>query len=182
LYYDGDKKNGVISMAFWDLFKSDEKKNENYKHGLYQKSKELFPDADENKLVRLTCIAGLMARVAYSDLKIDDSEVTLIKKSIEDISEFDQRDSSAMADLALTEIQALAGQENHRYCYELNEQIDNNEKYQVLKLLFAIAAADGEVESVESEEIRHITKALLLEHKHYISAQATVRDKLRSLK
>lgn len=169
-------------MAFWDLFTSNQKNDEDYKHGLYQKSKELFPDADENKLVRLTCIAGLMARVAYSDLNIDDNEIALIKKSIEEISEFDQKNSHALAELALKEIKVLAGQENHRYCYELNEHIDNDEKYQVLKLLFAIAAADGEVESVESEEIRHITKALLLEHKHYISAQATVRDKLKTLK
>lgn len=168
-------------MAFWDLFQSHQK-NEDYRHSLYQKSKELFPIADEDQLIRLTCIAGLMARVAYSDLKIDESEVALIKNSIEAISEFNKNDSDALAELALKEIKVLAGQENHRYCYELNQHIDNNEKYQVLKLLFAIAAADGEVASVESEEIRHITKALLLEHKHYISAQATVRDKLKSLK
>lgn len=171
-------------MAFWDLFKSnDNEKNSSYKHGLYQKSKELFPDADENELIKWTCISGLLARVAYSDLNIDQDEINFMSEAISQISEFDKLASRALVDLTVQEIQTLAGQENHRYCYELNELVtDNTEKFAILKMLFAVAAADGEVESVESEEIRNITKALLLEHKHYISAQATVRDKLRSLK
>lgn len=172
-------------MAFWDFFKtSSDEKGQDYKHGLYQKAKELFPDSEENELIKWTCISGLLARVAYSDLNIDANEAAFIKKALNEISDFGQAKSDALAELAIKEVKLLAGQENHRYCYELNESIDmdNDEKYKILKLLFAVAAADGEVESVESEEIRHITKALLLEHKHYISAQATVREKLKALK
>lgn len=169
-------------MAFWDLFKpADDSKDQNYKHSLYQKSKDLFPEAQEDDLIKWTCISGLLARVAYSDLNVDENETAFIKKAINEISDFDQASSNALAELAINEVKLLAGQENHRYCYELNDHLDNDEKYKILKLLFAVAAADGEVESVESEEIRHITKALLLEHKHYISAQATVKEKLKAL-
>lgn len=169
-------------MAFWDLFNSDNKKDENYKHGLYQKAKDLFPEENEGDLIKWTCIAGLLARVAYSDLNVDESETTYIKTALNEFSHFDQKQSNKLTDLAIEEIKTLAGQENHRYCYELNELIDADQKFSLLKILFAVAASDGEVESVESEEIRHITKALLLEHKHYVAARATVLDSLKTLK
>ena len=127
----------------------------------------------------------LTKNISENDLdEIQASEEAHIKTALKEISELEQSQSDALAALALKEIEQLAGKENHRYCYELNEVLGDqaeNEKYQILLMLFAVAASDGVVESVESEEIRNITKALLLEHKHYISARATVAEKLKAL-
>jgi hypothetical protein len=45
-----------------------------------------------------------------------------------------------------------------------------------------IAASDGGASSREAKEIRIIAQGLKLEHKHFISAQATVLEKLDALK
>ena len=55
------------------------------------------------------------------------------------------------------------------------------ERYSLLKALFSIAASDGQVEEKESEEIRIISKGLRLQHQDFISARASVLDKIKSL-
>ena len=47
--------------------------------------------------------------------------------------------------------------------------------------LFALAAADDSVSSLESDEIRKISKALLMSHKEFIEVRKMYRDKLAVL-
>ncbi|MGB0452725.1 MAG: TerB family tellurite resistance protein [Bacteriovoracaceae bacterium] len=171
-------------MGFWDAFKnltSNDSKDP-YHSGLHSKAKVIFPDGSEEDLITWTCIAGLLARVAYADLKIQPKEKDHMITALETWTDFGREKSEKLATLAIDEIQTLSGAENHRYCYALNDRMDNDNRYHLLEALFALAASDGGVASVETEEIRNITKALLLEHKHFISAKATVLDKLQSLK
>ena len=72
--------------------------------------------------------------------------------------------------------------EDHKYTDPLNDMLTNEQRYKVLEGLFALAASDGNAEQLESEEIRIISKGLLLEHKHFISARATVLNSLGALK
>jgi uncharacterized tellurite resistance protein B-like protein len=84
--------------------------------------------------------------------------------------------------IALVDVKALCGIENHMYTGPLSTLLSNNQRYALLKSLFKIAASDGKAEQVESEEIRLICKGLLLEQKHFIAARATVADSLDALK
>jgi uncharacterized tellurite resistance protein B-like protein len=47
----------------------------------------------------------------------------------------------------------------------------NEERVQLLDVLFAVAAADGEVSLAETEEIRRIAGGLKLTHKQFINAK-----------
>lgn len=168
-------------MAFWDTFKQEKNKNSNLSR-LHQKISELLPNHSENDLIKVACIAGLLARIAYVDLKIEKGEVETMKTALKEWSNLDELMVEAIVNLSVDEIKDLAGLENHKYCHPLNDILDNDEKFKLLTSLFAVAAGDGSVESMESEEIRVITKGLLLEHKHYIAARATVLEKLKALK
>lgn len=142
---------------------------------------KVFPDKEEKDLIPVACLAGLLCRVAFSDLKIDPSEVTAMEKSISEYSDYSEDEGKKIVKIATTQIQELIDHEHHLYIRPLNDILDNDEKRNILHILFHIAASDGSVENLESEEIRKIAKGLLLSHEDFIQAKMTVRDKLKAL-
>lgn len=169
-------------MSFWDIFKNDTTADASSQSGLYQKIKSLLPESSEKDLVIISCLAGLLSRVAYSDLEISSIEKNKIIQVLEKKTHLNPETSKIVGELAFNEIKQLSGTENHKYCYPLNEYLSQDQKYSILLALFSIAASDGITEEDESEEIRLICKGLLLEHKHYISARASVVESLKVLK
>lgn len=168
-------------MGFWELFAT-KKSQDTHVSGLHQKIAALLPNEDEREHILIACVSGLMARVAYIDFELHENEQVQIGKSLKQWTNLNDEEIEAVKNIAIEEIKDLSGLENHKYCHPLNEILDNDQKYNLLKALFAIAAIDGEVEEKESEEIRVITKGLLLETKHFRSARATVIEYLKSLK
>ena len=149
---------------------------------LHQKIRKLLPKYDHKEQLKLACLAGLFARIAYADMDISDIEQQKISAILREWSDLEETEVQAVSKLACQEIVDLCGLENTRYCGPLAELMTTGQRMSVLTALFAVAAADGSVEHLESEEIRNVAKGLLLEHKHYISARATVLDKLKLLK
>ncbi len=169
-------------MKFWDIFKTSKRETTSQTSRLHQRLSTLLPDKNEDELIKSACVAGLLARVAYIDFDIHKNEKEFIKKSLKAWTNFKEKEVEAISKVAIEEIKDLAGLENHLYCHPLNKLMDNDEKYGVVESLFAMAASDHEVTGNESEEIRLINKGLRLEHKHFISARATVLEKLVALK
>lgn len=167
-------------MAFFDFFKSPE--TNSFAGRLQQKVASLLPNSDNEEKLLVACVAGLLARVAYIDFKIHESELLKMRGALNEWTDLDSHDIQAIVTLAIEEIKDLAGLENHTYCAPLNELLNPDQRYALLEGLFALAASDGEVESRESEEIRLITQGLRLEHKHFIAARATVLEHLKALK
>lgn len=172
-------------MGFWDFFKIDRSNAE--KTGQYSRlhdkiASHLPVDASEKDQVMMACIAGLLARVAYIDLKIECAEKSEMEKVLRQFTDFSDQIIKVAVETAADEIQDLVGGENHLYCSPLNELLDRDERYHILEALFAFAASNGVASAQESEEIRLISRSLLLEHRHFISARATVIEKLGALK
>ncbi|MCO4794109.1 MAG: TerB family tellurite resistance protein [Bacteriovoracaceae bacterium] len=168
-------------MSFWNLFRPAEGPSEKKSH-LQTKVTELLPGEEESTLILVTCIAGLFSRVAYADMEIAPEEVAHMEKALLEWTELSKNQITAVVELTLKEVKDLAGIENHKYTDPLNEILSNDQRYKVLVGLFSLAASDGNAEQLESEEIRIICKGLLLEHKHFISARATVLEHLGALK
>ena len=97
-------------------------------------------------------------------------------------SDFDKDEVKSIVDIAIHNIKELAGLENHLYIFRLKEVLDRDARYSLVESLFALAASDGVVENIESEEIRLIVKGFDLSDKHFIVARAKVSDKLKALK
>jgi uncharacterized tellurite resistance protein B-like protein len=172
-------KMGIFSKIFEGITKNEA---ESFESRLHEKIDQLVPHSDDKEKLTIACLSGLMARVAFVDLKLDPGERSCIIDGLKEWTNFRDEEVEAIAELAIDEVKDLAGLENHKYCYPLNDILSNDARYEIVKSLFAVAAADGQVENMESEEIRNITKGLLLEHKHYIAARAMVMDKLLALK
>ena len=158
-------------MAFWEIFK---KEVEDSGHSqLRNELREELPELSDEKATEVACIAGLMARVAYVDFKLEDRELSHI--NLED--EVVQR----ISDVAIRHIRELAGLENHLYVYPLREILDKQQRFNIVEALFALAAADEVVENIESEEIRLIASGLELSDQHFLAARAKVIGHLKAL-
>lgn len=168
-------------LGFWEKFKSSKTIDES-KSELYEKIKEVLPDSDEDELVKVACIAGLLARVAFVDMKIHEGEREHIGQVLSDWTNYSEREVKAISNMAINEVQQFVSNENHLYVHHLKPLLDKNERFQVLRALFAMAASDGEVDNYESEEIRIIGKGLELFNQEFLAARAEVADKLKALK
>jgi len=174
-------------MSFFDIFKpfinnASVNSAKNIVNRLHGKLQNLLPEAKQDDLIEIACISGLMARVAYADMQIKSGEIEIIQQSLATWTTLLPTKATIVANMAVEEIMDLAGQENHLYTRPLNNLWNNDQKYNLLIALFAVAAGDQEVELKETDEIKNICKGLLLEHKHFLSARTTVLDKLKVLK
>ena len=141
-----------------------------------------FPDLPEEDLAKLSCVAGLLTRVAYVDLEVSQEEQKSIIHNLTFFLNLDEDQAIKVKDIAVKNTIQIKGLQNHRYSKAINDLMDKSERYKLLKLLFSVAASDGNADQLESEEIRVITKELKLEHQHYISARASVLKHLSALK
>ena len=91
-------------------------------------------------------------------------------------------DSAVLANMAITHIKDMAGLDNHLYVHPLREILSQDERYKVLQSLFLVAASDGNVDNLESEEIRIICKGLELSNQHFTVARAEVAKYIGALK
>jgi uncharacterized tellurite resistance protein B-like protein len=170
-------------MTFWKFIEKNLNQTKTKPIGtLESKLKAEFSQEEDTKLAEIACISGLLARVAFVDLNIDESEKTNIQQSLKKWLSVSDDFAQKLTKITCTEIQALAGTENHQYTNFLKENMSETKRYQVLEMLFSVAASDGNADNAESEEIRIITKGLGLEHKHFVSARISVKEYLGSLK
>jgi uncharacterized tellurite resistance protein B-like protein len=170
-------------MKFFDLFKPKNGLNNDNNYGrLYDKLSHALGDSNNDEILKCACVAGLLARVAYVDFKIEPKEKLFIISALKGWTNYSEQEIDIISQIAIDEIKELAGLENHKYCQFLNGILDNEEKYELIETLFAIAGSDGRVNVNEIEEIRSINNSLRLEHKHFISAQTTVLKSIESLK
>lgn len=167
-------------MGFWNLFKTET--GESDQGQLYQALCRQLPEHDEDGLIVVACVAGLMARVAYVDFKLDQAELAHIREVLKEWTDFDDALVESITQLSVDLIKELAGLENHLYAHQLKDILDKNTRFKLLESLFALAASDGSVENLESEEIRLICKGLALSDAHFLSARAKVAQHLKALR
>lgn len=168
-------------MGFWDLFKNN-KENESVQTSLFYELKTNYSYFTEDELVKIACVSGLLARVAYVDFIITFDEKLQIENSLMSWTSIPLEQITAIAEIAINHIKELAGLENHMYVHHLKPFLTIQQRYELIETLFALAASDGVVENIESEEIRLINKGFDLSDQHFLSARATVFKKLAALK
>lgn len=151
-------------------------------HQLHAKMENHFPQKSPEKLAILSCVAGLLARIAYVDMKLDQGEADKMSVILAHWGELGDEEANWLTQVAFDEVKSLGGLENHLYCHPLNKLLPKEERLELLSALFAIAASDSSVSGEETEEIRLIAKGLLLEPPDFIAAKLSVKEYLSALK
>jgi uncharacterized tellurite resistance protein B-like protein len=126
--------------------------------------------------------AYILSRVANADLSISGEETREMERIVQDVGGLPEDQAVVVVHVAKTRNLVFGGTDNFLVTREFSKVATREQKLALLDCLFAVSAAEGNISSVEDNEIRQISKELQLEHRDYIAVRLKHRDSLAVLK
>lgn len=117
--------------------------------------------------------AALMVEVMASDHDWDDVEASKIKSLL--VAELHLTDTEAEEVLAEATEKQKSAHDHYQFTSVINEQYDNEQKFRLLKQLWMVAYADGQVDRYEEHMIRKLADLLHMPHSQFIRAKIEAR-------
>ena len=128
---------------------------------------------NSNKDLELLC--GLMIEAAYTDGKIDESELNKIKLSLINIFSEDPKEVNLVVKKA--EENKNNSKSLHHYTSFINKNFDDKKKILLIETLWEIVLSDGEVHDFESNLIRRLAGLLYISDVDSGNAKKRALDK-----
>lgn len=133
---------------------------------------------DPDKAKYLASFAYVLARVAHADLEIDVSETTEMERVVTTLAALSEAEAALVVEIAKSQARLLGGTENYVVTREFRAITTKEQRAELLGCLYAVAAADGTISSVESAEIVAIAEELGFTRPEANSLRSRYRDKL----
>lgn len=130
----------------------------------------------------IAAFAYILSRVARADMNISDTETREMEQEVIRLSGLPAEQAVLVVQIAKTQATLFGGTENFLVTQEFNEMASLEQKLALLDCLFAVAAADEVISTVEEREIRLINDELRLSHDQFIGARYKYRQYLAVLK
>ena len=131
----------------------------------------------EAGLRKLSLVGGLMAKIAYVDREVTDTEFDWMVEAIVENWGLRPEEATFVAEVAVAAVDVTY--DSFRMMRELVTETSEEERRRVINALFAVGAADGDLSFEETEEIRLIARGLNLTHKDFIDAKLQVLGERR---
>ena len=122
------------------------------------KSQNPQDDNNNNKDLELLC--GLMIEAAYTDGKVDVTEINNIKLSLINIFSEDPKEVNLVLEKA--EKNKNNSKSLHYYTSLINKSFDDEKKILLIEALWEIVLSDGEIHDFESNLIRRLAGLLYI--------------------
>jgi len=130
----------------------------------------------------LAAFAYVLARVAHADLEIDATETAEMERSVHDVAKLGDAEAALVVQIAQSQARLLGGTENYVVTREFRQIATPEQKGNLLRCLYAVAAADGTITTDESREIANIGEELGFTRAEVNSLRGAYRDKLAELR
>jgi len=130
----------------------------------------------------LAAFAYVLARVARADLDVSKSETEQMIRLVRECSTLSEAQALLVVQMAKTQAIALGGTENYLVTRQFRDLSNRAQRVDLLRCLFAVAAADQSVSHVENTEITAIGIELGFGGEEIASIRAAYRDQLSVLK
>ncbi len=133
---------------------------------------------------RAKFIAGfayLLGRVARADMNISASETQAMERILTKQGGLPEEQAVIVVQMAKTQNILFGSTENYLVSREFREMATHEEKMALLDCLYAVAASENSVSTVEDNEISQIADELRIEHPEFISIRSKYRDHLAVL-
>jgi uncharacterized tellurite resistance protein B-like protein len=130
----------------------------------------------------VAAFAYLLSRVAQADQNISPEETRAMERIVMERGGLPEVQAILVVQMAKTQARMFGGTENFLVTQEFNEIATREQKMALLHCLYAVSAADNSVSTREDNEIRNISKELLLSHEDFINVRLEYRDYLSVLK
>ena len=118
--------------------------------------------------------AALMFEVAWADHAVADAEIEKISILLKDLFELDHDQVKSL----LQETRKLHDESVGVYPFTraINEELDQDQKYQIVFALWQIALADNTLDRFEEHVIRRIAELLYVPHRKFIEAKLRAKE------
>ena len=130
----------------------------------------------------LAAFAFVLARVARADLEISGEETEQMLKLVREYSTLSEAQALLVVQMAKTQATALGGTENYLVTRQFRDMSNRAQRVDLLRCLFAVAAADQNISVVENTEITLIGEELGFSPAEIGAVRAAYRDQLSVLK
>ena len=125
--------------------------------------------------------AYILSRGANADLHISEAETREMERILREIGGLPEEQAIVVVHMARTRNLVFGGTDNFLVTREFNRVATEEQKIRLLECLFAVSAAEGGITTVEDNEIRQISKELLLDHRQYIAVRLRYKKDLSVL-
>jgi uncharacterized tellurite resistance protein B-like protein len=136
-------------------------------------TKEETTEESSSNLLDNAC-AALLVEIAFADKDFDETEKTSLKQSLIETYAVDESDIEEIikdAEQTVSESTSLYG-----YTRVVNDEFEYEDKLSLLKNLWKVAYADGNLDKYEEHLIRKISDLIHISHTDYINIKLEIRD------
>ncbi len=130
----------------------------------------------------IAAFAYLLSRVARADLSISPEETRMMERIVMERGGLPEEQAVIVVQIAKSQSILFGATENYLVSREFNSLASPAEKLALLDCLFAVAAADESISTLEDNEVSQIADELRVEHKDFITIRSAYRDYLAVLK
>ncbi|MDN6181059.1 MAG: TerB family tellurite resistance protein [Halomonas subglaciescola] len=123
---------------------------------------------DQALTLELAC-AALLCEIMRADFDSDDNERAALRKMLVarlSVSPADVDELMVMAEEKVDE-----AVDHYQFVHLVNEHYDDVQRYELVKLMWKMAWADGEVDPLEEHRIRRLAGLLYVSHSDFIRAK-----------
>ena len=125
--------------------------------------------------------AYTLARAAHADLRISPEESAVIEGALQEHGALDEPTAVLVAEMAKLQALTVGATEDYVVVREFAKLATDQQKHDVLRACFVVAAASGSISAEESAEVNQIAKELDLEDAVVSGIRAEFHDLLSSV-
>jgi tellurite resistance protein len=107
--------------------------------------------------------AYTLARAANADLDISDEETAVIEQALQTNGSLDEATAVLVAEMAKLQARTVGGTEDYVVTREFARLATEQQRIDVLRACFVVAAANGSISAEESAEVNQIANELQLD-------------------
>lgn len=130
----------------------------------------------------VAAFAYLLARVAGADLATASDERTTMAERLEKAAGLEPDRAAMLADAAIAAADVHSASDDHLVARAYREMSSDDERRLLVRCLYAVAAADSSITTVEDNEIFEIATEIGLGRADVVALRAEFRDHLAVLK
>jgi uncharacterized tellurite resistance protein B-like protein len=118
--------------------------------------------------------AALMFEVVWADHDVSEDELATMSALLQELFSLSPAQVDSLIDLTRSNHDASVGV--FAFTRALNEQLSQDEKFDVLRAMWTIALADAQIDVFEEHTIRRIADLLYIPHQRFIEAKLAARN------
>ena len=133
----------------------------------------------------LAAFAYVLSRVAHADSRITEDETEAMREIVRKLGHLPEAQAVLVVEIAKHQARLFGGTENYLVTREFRELATDAQRLELLDCVFAVAASDGAISTIEESQAGQIARELGFTQPEYASAlaaHAEHRTVLRSLR